>query len=371
MAHHQTQHLATTAGEEKLPLRSLLKLVPLTGWVAAYDHRTTFRRAVVLAKGGAEGRQHHLRYLELWILVQSLLASTNVAAISLVRADVESHTLVHQVFVLLLGAGAAAFAVSIVSMTVLMLNVSACSPENYRTFALVAEGWSWTCEFMLCAAIYPTLFGLFLMPTAVLADPATLPVASLTLRDGRVLVGLLAVPLVLLPPVLFYINTVSIANVRGGLIESDLAVTDVSLRKGPKSVIDQVATRVLANSASSDETVLEDIWQARAMNSTRPPSLRTLRTLFQRDLGVATDEGVTIAEVVNAACLQLNVTAVHSDAAAGGGGSVAERAELCWKEMGCPSPDQILGDDKLGAQHQQQQQQQQQSSSRLIMRVGA
>ena len=241
------------AAGKRVTLRSLLQLVPGTAWGFPYYHRITFRRGVALAKSGADGREHCLRYLELWILFQSLMVGADFGAISLAS---DGDSLLHQIFVLLLACGATLSLGNIVGMTIFMLNVSACSPENYRTFALLAEGWASHLEITLFAAVWLQIFGVSLMPAVVLADPATLPVASSALQDYRVLLVLSAGAMLLwVPRALYHINTVSMANVRGGLIQNTPVLSDETLRDGPAAVINQVVVQVLASSTSPDSVL--------------------------------------------------------------------------------------------------------------------
>jgi len=324
--------------------------------VVPFDHRVPFRRAVFLvrfchllmaflwrvridiggirqAKSGAEGREHQLQYLEIWILVLSLICGTNSGTLGLVphcrTSDYcETRTLLDQLLMITMSLGVIQSFAAVICMTVLLLNVSACSDKNFRAFSLLAEGMITFNESLIVCCLYCSLSGYLLLPVVVLSDPATLPAAVPLLNDGRMImsvVGGLGVTLV--PLMIRNANAICLAVFHGMLMLPTPVLNDDVVSQGRAAVTDALVGRVLARHESpggiSDAQVLQEIWAAgHEARRGKRPALKEMCEAFRTELGVSGD---AMTGVVEAACRELGV-----DAEAG---TVGERAWKCWVEL--------------------------------------
>ena len=329
-------------------LRQLLKLTSVSVMVVPFDHRVPFRRAVFLAKSGGEGREHQLQYLEIWILVLCLILGTNAGTLGLVphcrTSDYcETRTLLDQLLVITMSLGVLQSFAAVICMTVLLLNVSACSDKNFRAFSLLAEGMITFNEGLIVCCIYCSLTGYLLLPIVVLSDPATLPVAVPLLNDGRLymtLFGGLGVTIV--PLMIRNVNALCLASFHGMLMLASPVLADDVVSQGRTAVTNALVGRVLARHETvggiSDAQVLQEVWQAgHEARRGKRPALKEMCETFQKELGVSGD---TISGMVEAACLELGVDGVLE------AGTLSERAWKCWVEL-MGDTTQEEGDDNI------------------------
>jgi len=311
------------------------------------DHREAFRRAIGAANGNAEVQAHVLRILETWMLVGALTAAfvAALASCSSERGDEQSSLFDQLQMIACICCAAAAFCGPVITGSVLYINASATSVENFDLFLVASQSASQFNEMLIIIMSYSVTGSLCLSIPQLIADPALMPSKSEVVAGPWFCCSFAALVLLIAIYTIVEINTLSTISMHSGIFSRkracnltlwtqqggltcsklllDRLVRNCLNHKSEDEIIRELArlrfeherssitqARARRSSGSSDVTVAESISDEMSRQHRSSPvrqrSLSSLRAMSTSknvtDDAVATDIDKEVAEEGVAAC---------------------------------------------------------------------
>ena len=222
------------------------KLLRLVNLLFPYDHSEAFNIAVSQAKDNAVSQMHVLKSKEIWMIVGTLAAGLDLAALALLPAP-ESRTVFDQLLAICAVTGfVASMCGPVVLGGVLLLNASACDVQNFDLFMLVARGsFQWN-EVLVVIFNYATAGLVTTLPFVAITPRDELPSASPWLRGVAFSTTFAALAGVMALFTIWHLNTISYVASRANLFSQERAY-----EKSYGDCDTTVLTRLVAKAGSS------------------------------------------------------------------------------------------------------------------------